>query len=738
MADELTFNGINGTTGEYWDGPKTVDEFYDHVMSNNMASGNRPDDIKELIDNPGVWKFFETIITTTEQCLQENTDDDRYDLWLDRLAKGIVEQFLNKKDEFEAILQLKERMRLNVSYILKFILEKLMKDDAYTSRELGVLFSEPDDQDIRKEKLKHDAVDKILGILGTLFSEESQQKALTNQDAFSLWVNDFFGELRTLPVKPLQAMGHVKQDSNLKYSFTQQWLTEDEALPLYKLVTKLKEIQTPKLELLIEQLDQFSSASWDDLLTILSDGLLLLPDVTHTTKILSALKEWVKALWGKIAHLGTIEGVDPTDISQAGWGIIFPVTYSQKKVNDISGKLRPLLNLRKKQAKWDTLYKEYSGNQGYRPDDTASRFITRHGARVTDPVDPSKVPYYLLIVGSPEAIPFHFQYQLEVQYAVGRIDFGEDYEAYANYARNVVAAEHGEVDQSKQAVFFGVANPGDKATEMSTTHLVQPLLTKFQDKTGPDKVLSGWEIRSLLSSDATKANLLQAMTEDNSAFIFTASHGLEFSPDSAKRQQERQGALLCQEWKSGDRGEIPANHYVCGADLTDSDLSGLIAFFFACYGAGTPRYDEYAKQGRERKAIAKNAFVAALPQAMLKQGALAVIGHVERAWATSFLDRRSEYVTVFESTIERLLKGYPVGWAMEYFNNSYAALSSELTMALSIPTSRNNKAEIAQAWIANNDARGYIVIGDPAVRLPVVKEHQKTKTYVIHGEKAEW
>ena len=55
---------------------------------------------------------------------------------------------------------------------------------------------------------------------------------------------------------------------------------------------------------------------------------------------------------------------------------------------------------------------------------------------------------------------------------------------------------------------------------------------------------------------------------------------------------------------------------------------------------------------------------------------------------------------------------------MEYFNGRHAALSSELTAALeNLYRHRPDPYELAGLWTANNDARGYIVLGDPAVRL---------------------
>ncbi len=415
------------------------------------------------------------------------------------------------------------------------------------------------------------------------------------------------------------------------------------------------------------------------------------------------------------AHFGVEEGVDPTRLDEAGWGVIF----AHDAEPAIREALAPLLDLRREQA--GERFRLYEKGDGFRVGkDSKNSFLARHGAG-PGPVDPERVPYYLLIVGDPRKIPYRFQSQLDVQHAVGRLHF-DDPAAYDSYARSVVAAETAPARLGRRMAFFATANPDDPATTSSTEGLIRPLVEELETP-------EDWRVETALGEQAGKAALAGLLGGgDTPALLFTASHGMEF-PLGDSRQIPHQGALLCQEWPGPRqwRDAIPQDFYFAADDVAaDASLLGLLAFHFACYGAGTPHLDEFAKQAfKDRQEIAPHPFVAALPMSLLghpRGGALAVVGHVERAWSYSFAwPGAGAQTTVFRSALERLLKGHPVGSAMEYFDERYAELSTVLADELEEVEfgKEADPYELAGMWTANNDARGYVILGDPAVRLAV-------------------
>jgi hypothetical protein len=210
-------------------------------------------------------------------------------------------------------------------------------------------------------------------------------------------------------------------------------------------------------------------------------------------------------------------------------------------------------------------------------------------------------------------------------------------------------------------------------------------------------------------------------------FLFTASHGLgvrfDSSAEKAETQRATQGALITQDWPGS--GAVAVGQRIAATDIGDDlQVHGLIAFLFACYSAGTPSHDRFLhKRDQAPLRIAGAPLTAALPQALLGHcngGALACIGHVERAWGGSILPGRARQAQLlaFRNAIGRILIGHPVGLALQNFNDRYAQYSSALADLLEEASFGSvSESALASAWLLRNDAQGYVLLGDPAVRL---------------------
>jgi hypothetical protein len=280
-----------------------------------------------------------------------------------------------------------------------------------------------------------------------------------------------------------------------------------------------------------------------------------------------------------------------------------------------------------------------------------------------------------------------------------------------------------------------------------------PLATVLQQ---PKYAKAGWSLDQFIGpGQATKAQLERLLGGDQTpALLLTASHGMAFPPDSVAQavHEAEQGALVCQDWP-GPGSMLNRDFYLAGEDITESQApSGLVAFFFACFGAGTPQSNDFLdidtylakKAGRPAPApyMAARPFVSQLSRRLLghpKGGALAIIGHVERAWTQSFMlsDFSASDITSFDIVLDLLLTGAPVGEAMDEFGNRFASIATRLTAQMkdfesyrrdreSYPDYYNQYLvekgqELVSLWTRHHDARNYIILGDPAVRLQVAE-----------------
>jgi hypothetical protein len=421
--------------------------------------------------------------------------------------------------------------------------------------------------------------------------------------------------------------------------------------------------------------------------------------------------------------------VDPLDLARAGWGLIFaeggaPAGLS---VDDLKTALQPLADHRAKTSPASRLKV-----LDYRPGEQVRAWLGRHGVSPGN-IAPTKVPYYLTVVGDPSAIPFSFQYLLDIEYAVGRLSF-DSIDGYRQYVESVVAYETGgAVPNAREIVYWGPRHAADAATQMSADHLITPLVTGFPPNVPVDEMelspvadLVSFGMRCLKRNDATRANLAEVFHRGAGskppAVLFTASHGMGW-PSEDPRQVPNQGALLCQDWTGF--GTIQPQHYLTAADVADdAHVHGLVAFLFACFGAGTPELDDFMRTPAVAPPrLAPKPFVAALPQRLLSHpggGALAVIGHVERAWGYSIKPPGvGPQLVPFRNCLGRIMSGEPVGHSTKDINERFSTLSTFLLEQVD-PTSTLPKvsdADLVAAWVERNDSRNYVLLGDPATRL---------------------
>lgn len=406
-------------------------------------------------------------------------------------------------------------------------------------------------------------------------------------------------------------------------------------------------------------------------------------------------------LHSKVAVAGVPVGVNENDPAEAGWGVIFPENASREVINAF----QPLIEHRKTR-----IPRERIKTFVYRTGQSFNKWLAQHGVGAGH-IDPEKIPLYLLIAGDAESIPFSFSQRLGLEYRVGRLAFDEP-SAYANYINSLIRFERQEAKQQTGDLLV-FAPSDDAATRLSCDQLVEPLAQKLAERL---------RVERLLRKDATKVQLVDRLRTGAPQFLFSASHGLGLDLED-EDQGRYQGALVCQ--RKSESGPLASEDYFSAADVTeDLDLTGLTAFFFACFSVATPAYDRFFRRNGLPRQLARKSFFSALPLRLLSNpggAALAILGHIDRAWGFSILNESSDALRIpFENALLRPLNGTPNGQALRDFYDRFASYSIELTDLMDTRELGGivDQKELVLAWARRNDAAGYILLGDPAARMP--------------------
>lgn len=410
------------------------------------------------------------------------------------------------------------------------------------------------------------------------------------------------------------------------------------------------------------------------------------------------------------ASFGVLVGSNEELLADTGWGIVF--ARDDPDAAAIEAALQPLLDRRRDEA--GARFKVLRDGDGWQPGDTAETWLARRGLGL-DIVDPELgLPYYLLLIGGPETIPVEFQYRLDLYWACGRLHF-PDVADYAAYAANVVRYESGTDTVPRRATMFAPRHDFDPATQLFHSCVAGPLSER--------KLLNGFSWDLVLGDDATKAAFGDILAGRRAggppAVLFSGGHGMEFAASDA-RFADNQGALVCQDWAGPGTGPLAADQWFGAPDLGDDGAAfGAIHLLFACYGGGYGALDTFRDQNGSARRIADAPGFARLPQAMMAHpagGPLAVIAHIDRAFAFSFQTASGNVQSQgFREILTALMLGRRVGSAVDRFNLKWASISTEIADATRAEQVDENR--LFRLWIQRDDARNYIVFGDPAVRL---------------------
>ncbi|HYO72252.1 MAG TPA: hypothetical protein VEU33_39890 [Archangium sp.] len=424
-------------------------------------------------------------------------------------------------------------------------------------------------------------------------------------------------------------------------------------------------------------------------------------------------------------------GGDPNDLAAQRWGVIAPEGPAGDRLLAL---LAPLRQWREQQqgapARCFRVSPGLGGPEAVRWKNTVLR---------DESLPEREWPRYLLILGDLQQVSLEFQQGLGSDVFVGRLAF-RDERGLSAYVDKVLRWERAPSKETRARSLFFTAHDGTAATRVGYQQLVLPSLQACRTRQQRGELNADFqEIGS--PEDWSAQHLLDQAAMSRPGVLLSVSHGLGAPRkgwSSASEQQALQGAMSL------------GREFLRAEDVASRPfLPGGFWVYLACFGGGTPQsspyfhwlrrlQDAWARMGSPEAVLAslpkagEPPFIAALPQAALAnpEGPLALIAHVDLAWSYGFSDvdtqprgRASRFLGLLRELVEGRRAGVGLSALLRFASEANLELTlledgAESDRAVGRATAQDSVRR-GHLWMMRQDVSGYVLLGDPAVRLPL-------------------
>lgn len=383
-------------------------------------------------------------------------------------------------------------------------------------------------------------------------------------------------------------------------------------------------------------------------------------------------------------------------------------------------------------------------------------FPELHGRRQRDK------PRYLCILGDVDQVSLATQQVLAVDGFPGRV-VCPDEQGYEAYASKIVTGERSPSRYEQARSLFYTVHDGTAATASGYRGLIQPCyeLCKSDRETDRRAFPAHDVIERGTRHGPDPDELLDLVSGDHPSVLLSVSHGMgpprarSWTPEQAR---QRQGAM-----QFGDAGALLPRDVA-----TSAFLPGGMWLYFACFGAGTPSRSAYHHwlrmldgQGMDGLAplcsvlsglATDGGFTSGVAQAALAnpRGPATILGHMDLAWSYAYQDlprdrasgranagRGRNRAGDFAELIAALIRGERAGVMILALQRLLAAVGDRLNGHYDRQKRQGSAADgdtpaerlaLGNLWMRRQDLHGYVLLGDPAARLPLAAPKKTSRS----------